>query len=62
MLDFGILGFGNLGIKSFLIERKQHTKKRTSRIARKNASIFPPEAPLGGAVCKSTVPRMVHAR
>ena len=36
--------------------------KRTSRIARKNASIFPLVKPLGGEVCRSTVPSTTEAR
>jgi hypothetical protein len=36
--------------------------KRTSRIARKNASILPLVKPLGGEVCRSTVPRTTEAR
>jgi hypothetical protein len=44
------------------IQYKDKLYKSTSRIARKNASIFPLVKPLGGEVCRSTVPRTTEAR
>jgi hypothetical protein len=44
------------------IQYKAKLHKRTSRIARKKASIFPFVKPLGGEVCRSTVPRTTEAR
>jgi hypothetical protein len=44
------------------IQYKDKLYKRTSRIARKNASIFPLIKPLGGEVCRSTVnPAIIEA-
>ena len=44
------------------IQFKDKLYKRTSRMARKNASIFPLVNPLGGEVCRSTVPSTTEAR
>ena len=44
------------------IQFKDKLYKRTSRMARKNASIFPLVKPLGGEVCRSTVPSTTEAR
>jgi len=57
-LNLAIQKQQNMSNKSKEINLSQ----RTSRIARKNASIFPLAKPLGGEVCRSTVPRTTEAQ
>jgi hypothetical protein len=44
------------------IQYKDKVYKCTSRMVRKNASIFPLVKPLGREVCRSAVPRTTEAR